>query len=479
MARPHRAHGGVPGDASSCSSALRPLSLRSTRPRGGAADWRASPRASRRPRGGVAIARAVARPARGDPFDAMIRESLSASVRSRRRYAEAAASFRRSLAARGDPPTTSPPRSRRPTCSPHAGALPRRRPGDVRPASRAAGSPARSGALGKLTRSSLASRTRRSGGRLAAVRGLHEGSSSRGASASTISWRRCSSAVRWSPPSAVTRRTAAREPRRAGSSPRAAGSRSPSHPNWAIVTLELGLGRTAEAFSSARADSGTLSLSGAGRTASRPPCGRARPRRRAVARGVRALGAHSGAAWALAGVAHCRRWSGDRRRAGQAVLRRGPRPHAAAAARPFERARTELAYGEYLRRARRRVDAREHLRAALEASRRSARDLGRAGASRAARERADDPPARLSTRDELTRPGAADRRLVAEGLTNREVAAQLFVSPRTIDFHLRNVFRKLGITLRTELAPSIRLRRTEAEETPARRFRRCELERPF
>ena len=43
-------------------------------------------------------------------------------------------------------------------------------------------------------------------------------------------------------------------------------------------------------------------------------------------------------------------------------------------------------------------------------------------------------------------------RFVAEGLTNREVAAQLFLSPRTIDFHLRNVFRKLGISSRTALA---------------------------
>ena len=57
-----------------------------------------------------------------------------------------------------------------------------------------------------------------------------------------------------------------------------------------------------------------------------------------------------------------------------------------------------------------------------------------------------------STRDELTPQELQIAGFVAEGLTNRDVAAQLFVSPRTIDFHLRNVFRKLGITTRTELA---------------------------
>ena len=57
-----------------------------------------------------------------------------------------------------------------------------------------------------------------------------------------------------------------------------------------------------------------------------------------------------------------------------------------------------------------------------------------------------------STLDELTAQELQIAAYVAEGLSNREVAAQLFLSPRTIDFHLRNVFRKLGISSRIELA---------------------------
>ena len=123
------------------------------------------------------------------------------------------------------------------------------------------------------------------------------------------------------------------------------------------------------------------------------------------------------------------------------------------AARPFERARAELAFGEFLRRGRRRVEAREHLRAALDAFERLGATLW---AERARVElRASGQTARKrepSTRGDLTAQELQIARFVAQGLSNREVAAQLFLSPRTIDFHLRNVFRKLGLTSRTQLA---------------------------
>jgi DNA-binding CsgD family transcriptional regulator len=118
-----------------------------------------------------------------------------------------------------------------------------------------------------------------------------------------------------------------------------------------------------------------------------------------------------------------------------------------------DRARTHLALGEHLRRARRRVDAREHLRAALAVF----DDLGAAPWSeRAAQElRASGETARrrdVSTATELTPQERQVAALVRQGLSNRDAAARLFVSPRTVDFHLRNVFSKLGVTSRAELA---------------------------
>jgi DNA-binding CsgD family transcriptional regulator len=119
---------------------------------------------------------------------------------------------------------------------------------------------------------------------------------------------------------------------------------------------------------------------------------------------------------------------------------------------PFERARTLLAYGSRLHRARRRADARDRLREALEAFERLGADpwadraraeLRAAGAIK--REPVGDP-------DELTAQEVRVATAVARGATNREVAAELFLSPKTIEFHLGRVYRKLGIHSRTELA---------------------------
>src|SRR5262249_5229496 len=124
-----------------------------------------------------------------------------------------------------------------------------------------------------------------------------------------------------------------------------------------------------------------------------------------------------------------------------------------AAGRPFARARTELAYGQALRRARRPSQARGHLRAALDGF----EQIGAAGwADRARAElRASGQTARRrdpSTLTQLTPQELQIARLAAAGAPNREIAAQLFVSPRTVEYHLYKVFPKLGVASRVELA---------------------------
>jgi DNA-binding CsgD family transcriptional regulator/tetratricopeptide (TPR) repeat protein len=121
-------------------------------------------------------------------------------------------------------------------------------------------------------------------------------------------------------------------------------------------------------------------------------------------------------------------------------------------ARPLDRARLQLHYGEHLRRERRRIDARVHLRGAVDGFER----LGaRPWADRAGRElRATGETARrrdVSPLAELTPQELQVARLVGEGATNKAVAAQLFVSPKTVEYHLRKVFAKLGIASRSEL----------------------------
>ncbi|MFH8618126.1 AAA family ATPase [Streptomyces sp. NPDC017979] len=115
-------------------------------------------------------------------------------------------------------------------------------------------------------------------------------------------------------------------------------------------------------------------------------------------------------------------------------------------------ARAHLVYGEWLRRERRRQDAREQLRIAH----RMLSDMGAEGfAARAARElRATGEQChRRAARpaDALTAHELHIARLVATGATSKEVGTQLFLSPRTIDAHVRNIFRKLHITSRRQL----------------------------
>jgi DNA-binding CsgD family transcriptional regulator len=115
-------------------------------------------------------------------------------------------------------------------------------------------------------------------------------------------------------------------------------------------------------------------------------------------------------------------------------------------------ARAQLVYGEWLRREKRRVEAREQLRAAHETfsrigaeafSERARRELLATGET--ARRRSVD------TRDALTPQEAQIARLARDGLSNPDIGAQLFISPRTVQYHLHKVFAKLDITSRNQL----------------------------
>jgi DNA-binding CsgD family transcriptional regulator len=119
---------------------------------------------------------------------------------------------------------------------------------------------------------------------------------------------------------------------------------------------------------------------------------------------------------------------------------------------PMQQARTELLYGEWLRRERRRTDARVHLRAAIDIFRRL--DAVPWAERAEAELRATGETARkrdAAAIDQLTPQELQIAGLVTDGLTNREIAARLYLSPRTVDYHLHKVFTKLGIASRTEL----------------------------
>jgi DNA-binding CsgD family transcriptional regulator len=221
---------------------------------------------------------------------------------------------------------------------------------------------------------------------------------------------------------------------------------------WALLVLDLGHGRPDEAHLRAREISELpIALWAApDRIEAAIRAGDAEAAHAWLAR-LDAWARSSEAPWACSAALRCHaQLADDPVEAGRLFASAMASP--GVSARPYERARTELAFGEHLRRSRRRVEAREHLRAALEGFER----LGAALWVERAREelRASGQTARRrepSTREDLTQQELQIARLVAQGLSNREVAAQLFLSPRTIDFHLRNVFRKLGLTSRMQL----------------------------
>ena len=167
------------------------------------------------------------------------------------------------------------------------------------------------------------------------------------------------------------------------------------------------------------------------------------------------LAAANGSAWS----------SGVAQRSRALVLEAGPAEEQYAAAIAtlatadveVELARAHLLYGEWLRRLKRRRDARVQLRAALRGFERTGAVLFEDRARRELQATGEpDTAGRTPLAIELTSQEATVARLAAAGSTNSEIGSALFISPNTVDYHLRKVFQKFGITSRRQLAERLR-----------------------
>ncbi len=235
----------------------------------------------------------------------------------------------------------------------------------------------------------------------------------------------------------------------------------PATMRWALGRLELGLGRPVEALEH------LVTISDAGSGVAHPIVALyAAPDlvEAAVRVGHRSLAeealqqveqwAAAGSSWAISVVPRLRAIMAEGETATE-YFEAALVAHAALP-RPFERARTQLLFGEHLRRMRRRIDAREQLRSALATfegmnvepwTERARAELRASGETARRRE--------PSTIDDLTPQELQVARLVSAGASNREVAAKLFLSSRTVEYHLRKIYLKLGISSRAHLSKAL------------------------
>ncbi len=230
-----------------------------------------------------------------------------------------------------------------------------------------------------------------------------------------------------------------------------------SLPYYTASVLYNGLGRYADAMASAELASeqrddlafANLALAELIEAAVRG----GQPERATAAMGrLTELTLPSGTAWGLGVAARSRALLSEGDEAER--LYREAIGHLSSAPARTELARAHLLYGEWLRRQRRRREAREHLRTARDMLEAMGMD---AFAERAGRElRATGETARKRTAaardEELTAQEAHIARLAREGLSNPEIGTRLFISARTVQYHLGNIFAKLGIASRSQLS---------------------------